>query len=112
MNSASNRKVFVSSTYIDNAERRRIVEDAIIRAEMVPVGMERFTARDRPTVDECKRLAAECDIDIGILARRYGWVPDGYEVSITELDYDAAAGKPRTHVRDRPRRTRVSGGGR
>jgi hypothetical protein len=43
--------VFISSTFIDNEERRKTVEDAIISAGMLPVGMERFTASTRPTVD-------------------------------------------------------------
>ena len=34
--------VFVSSTYLDNVERREIVEDAILRAGLTPIGMERF----------------------------------------------------------------------
>jgi hypothetical protein len=41
-------KVFISSTYFDNAERRKIVEDAVIRADMEPLGMERFTTSAHP----------------------------------------------------------------
>lgn len=88
-------KVFISSTYIDNVERRKVVEDAVLRADMQPVGMERFTASARPTVEECERLAAECDVYVGIIAHRYGWIPDDHDHSITELEYDAAAEKPR-----------------
>jgi hypothetical protein len=57
---------------------------------MVPVGMERFTASSLPTVAECVRQASKCDIYVGILAHRYGWIPDDSELSITELEYDAA----------------------
>jgi hypothetical protein len=89
--------VFISSTYLDNAERRKIVEDAVIRAGMQPVGMERFTASVNPTTAECQRVARECDIYVGIIAHRYGWIPDGESVSITEIEYEAAkaANKPR-----------------
>ncbi len=52
-------KVFISSTYLDNVERRKVVEDAVLRADMLPVGMERFAASARPTLDECERLARE-----------------------------------------------------
>lgn len=90
--------VFISSTYIDNADRRRIVEDAIIRAGMRPVGMERFTASDRPTIAECERLARECDVYVGIVAHRYGWIPEGHDVSITEIEYDAAKGAGRARL--------------
>ena len=89
--------VFISSTFLDNEERRKLVEDAILRARMHPVGMEHFTANANPTVDECQRQARECDVYLGIIAHRYGWIPEGLEVSITELEYDAAkeAQRPR-----------------
>ncbi len=91
-NSDSKRlyKVFVSSTYLDNQERRKIVEDAITMAGMVWHGMELFTASTRPTVEECIRLAGEADLLVGIVAWRYGWIPPGREFSITELEYAAA----------------------
>jgi hypothetical protein len=41
-------KVFVSSTYFDNQERRKPVQDAIIMAGIVWHGMEIFTASTRP----------------------------------------------------------------
>ena len=77
--------VFISSTYLDNQERRKIVEDAILRAGMKPIGMERYTAAINPTVDECLKDARECEIYLGIIAYRYGWIPDG-ERSITEME--------------------------
>jgi hypothetical protein len=51
-----------------------------------------------PTVDTCLKLAAECDLYVGIVAHRCGWVPDGHDgKSITWLEYEAAktAGRPR-----------------
>ncbi len=95
--SESVRRVFISSTYLDNAERRKLVEDAVLRAGMTPVGMERFTASWRGTVEECQRLARECDVYVGIVAYRYGWIPSGHERSVTEIEYLAAkeAGRPR-----------------
>ena len=84
-------RVFISSTYLDNEDRRRTVEDAVIRAGMVPVAMERFTAAPQPPLEECLRLVAdESDVFVGILAWRYGWIPPGHERSICELEYDAA----------------------
>ena len=83
-------KVFVSSTYLDNKERRQIVQDAITTANMVWHGMEIFTASTRKTVEECRRFAEEADVLVGIIAWRYGWEPYGEEKSITEMEYDAA----------------------
>ncbi|TAN51705.1 MAG: DUF4062 domain-containing protein [Methylococcaceae bacterium] len=82
--------VFISSTFIDNQPRRQLVEDAVLRACMQPVGMERFTASANPTLEECERQARDCDVYLGIIAHRYGWIPPGQAVSITELEYDAA----------------------
>ena len=81
--------VFISSTYLDNVKRRKIVEDAVLSAEMVPIGMERFTATTEPTVDECLRMAAEADVLVCIVGWRYGWVPAGHDKSITELEWEA-----------------------
>ena len=95
-------RVFISSTFIDNADRRSIVEDAVLRAGMQPVGMERFTANHRATVGWCEEQARECDVYVGIVAHRYGWIPDGKEVSITELEYDAAKDRPRLMFEIKP----------
>lgn len=65
-------KVFVSSTYRDNEERRKLVQDVITRAGMVWHGMELFAASTRPVVEECLRYAREADVLVGIIAHRYG----------------------------------------
>ena len=83
-------KVFVSSTYLDNKKRRKVVRDAIRAAGMNPIGMEYFTAKTRPTVEACLESVEQSDVLVGIIAWRYGWIPEGKDVSITELEYDAA----------------------
>jgi len=87
---AKTYKVFVSSTYLDNRERRQVVEDAVQRAGMIWIGMELFTATTRPTVEVCLDYVKEADVLVGIIAHRYGWIPDGQDVSITELEYAQA----------------------
>jgi len=82
-------KVFVSSTFLDNKERRKTVQEAITMAGMVWHGMEIFAASTRPTVKECLSYAGEADVLVGIIAHRYGWEPEG-DKSITEMEYDAA----------------------
>lgn len=83
-------KVFVSSTFLYNEERRKRVADAITRAGMTWHGMEIFPASTENTVEECLRYAREADVLVGIIAWRYGWIPDNEEWSITEMEYDAA----------------------
>jgi hypothetical protein len=65
-------KVFVSSTFLDNQDRRKLVQDAITMAGMVWHGMEIFTASTHPTVEECLRRVREADLLVGIIAWRYG----------------------------------------
>ncbi len=91
--SSQNRKpykVFVSSTYMDNKERRKLVQEAIATVGMVWHGMEIFTVNIRPTEEECLRHVKEADLLAGIIAWRYGWIPEGEEISITVMEYDAA----------------------
>src|SRR5262245_55673343 len=94
-------RVFISSTYLDNATRRKNVLEAIERAgRMVAVRLERFAADERPALEVCRSRAVECDLFVGIIAHRYGWEPEGQapgeEKSITRLEYEAAraAGRP------------------
>ncbi|MGA1876032.1 MAG: DUF4062 domain-containing protein, partial [bacterium] len=82
-------KVFVSSTFLDNQNRRKVVREAVTMAGMLWHGMELFTAGTRPTKEECVAMAGEADVLVGIIAHRYGWEPDGRK-SITEMEYDAA----------------------
>jgi len=96
-------RVFISSTYLDNIERRRRVEEAVLRAGMLPVGMERFAASPQPAPETCVELAAEADLLLGIVAWRYGWEPEGRERSITELEYDAARERLMFVIDDRAR---------
>ncbi len=83
-------KVFVSSTYLDNKDRRKLVEKAITKAEMVWLGMEIFPASGAHAVEECLRYVREADVLVGIIAHRYGFIPEGSDISITEMEYDAA----------------------
>jgi hypothetical protein len=54
--SRSPYKVFVSSTFLDNQERGKLVEDAITMAGMEWHGMDIFTASTRPPAEKCLRL--------------------------------------------------------
>jgi tetratricopeptide (TPR) repeat protein len=94
-------RIFISSTAVDLLDYREKVRDAVLRLEGLPIAMETFSAKSGQPVDECRRMAADADAVICIVAHRYGYVPppelggDG-ERSITWLEVDAAkrAGKP------------------
>ena len=89
--------IFLSSTVIDLPEHRRQAAEACRRMGFEVVGMEEWPAQDADAETVCLSKVDEADLFIGIYAFRYGWIPDGHEVSITELEYERAKakGKPR-----------------
>lgn len=82
------KHVFVSSTFIDLEQYRAKVIEALRIQDLVDIAMETFGARDDRADNECVKLISEkTDIFVGIYAYRYGYIPDGSDVSITELEY-------------------------
>src|SRR5438876_6357840 len=85
------KKVMISSTAIDLPEHRDLVKDACLRQGMFPVMMEHLPAADADAIAESLRMVNEADISIGIFAYRYGYIPKGYDISVTEMEYNRAA---------------------
>ncbi|MBF0536592.1 MAG: DUF4062 domain-containing protein [Nitrospirae bacterium] len=83
-------KVYISSTYEDLKDYRDAVMKALRKIEAQHVNMEDYYAKDDRPVDVCLADVAKCDIYVGIFARRYGFIPDDYTQSITELEYRKA----------------------
>jgi hypothetical protein len=83
-------KAMVSSTALDLPEHREQARQACLEAGVFPIGMEQLPARDATGVAASLEMVDEADIYIGIYASRYGWVPDGEETSITEMEFDRA----------------------
>jgi len=94
-------RVFLSSTSKDLEEHRDRVQNALERMNFQTSRMEVFGARPKAPLSECRRLAAEADLLVVVVAYRYGWIPspekggDGKK-SITRFEVEAAeaAGKP------------------
>jgi hypothetical protein len=88
-------RVFLSSTFSDLIEYRKTVQAAIRQLGALDVAMEHFGARDERPTDECVRLVRdESDLFVGIYAHRYGYIPDGDNISISEMEYRAASDAP------------------
>jgi hypothetical protein len=83
-------KAFLSSTYVDLAEHRRAAADAIARLGHQAGGMEVFGARPEDPSQACIGEIDDCDLFVGIYAHRYGYIPPGSTVSITEIEFDRA----------------------
>jgi hypothetical protein len=80
-------KVYLSSTLNDLGPERQAVKEALGGECMV---VESYTADERSVRESCLADVAACDLYIGIIGRRYGFISPGEKCSITELEYDKA----------------------
>ena len=83
-------KVMVSSTIVDLPQHREQVKDACLDQEMVPLMMEHQPASCLDPVAFSIDLVNRADVYVGVYAHRYGYVPDGHQVSLTEIEYNRA----------------------
>lgn len=80
-------RVYLSSTLDDLRPERQAVKEALGGKCTV---VESYIADERSVQDSCLDDVAGCDLYIGIVGRRYGFIPDGKARSITELEYQQA----------------------
>jgi hypothetical protein len=83
-------RVMVSSTAIDLPDHRKQVHDACLCEGVFPIGMESLPARDADAMKVSFEMVDSADIYIGIYAFRYGHIPEGKDISITEMEYRRA----------------------
>jgi hypothetical protein len=91
------RKVMISSTAIDLPEHRQALRDACERAGFEPHMMEKLPALDADSIEASMQMVDEANVYVGVFAFRYGYVPKGHDISITEMEYNRATdlNKPR-----------------
>jgi tetratricopeptide (TPR) repeat protein len=82
--------VMISSTARDLPEHRKEVMDACLRQGMFPDMMEHLPASDAEAIGKSLELVDRANIYLGIFAHRYGYVPKGHEISVTEMEYNRA----------------------
>ncbi len=81
-------KVFLSSTYNDLIEHRKAAHDALEQLGLHVIWMEAFGARPEESTKACLDEIEECDLFVGIYAHRYGQIPEGKDISITEEEFN------------------------
>src|ERR1022692_171598 len=84
------KSAMISSTSLDLPEHRKAAMDACLRQSFFPLMMEHLPASDDDAIRESLRMVDEANIYLGILAYRYGHVPKGHDISITEMEYNRA----------------------
>ena len=96
-------RVFLShtSTMARLPQGRSFVQaalDALAEAELLPRDMRFFAADDRTPAQLCVDAVSRCDVYVGIFGLDYGSpVRDRPEVSYTELEFETALERRRTH---------------
>lgn len=83
-------QIFVSSTFDGLEEERKQAVQAITERGHIPIALENFSASDEKDIKVIERVIAQCQVYILILGHRYGSMPEGAEISYTELEYDLA----------------------
>lgn len=86
----SNHRVVISSTIRDLPEHRKEVRDACLRQKMLPLMMEHLPASPADAIHESLQLVDEATIYLGVFGHRYGHIPVGHSLSITEMEYERA----------------------
>lgn len=84
------KTVMISSTARDLPEHRQEALDACLRQGMFPVMMEHLPASDDEAISASLAMVDGADIYVGIFAHRYGHVPMGHPISVTEMEYNRA----------------------
>jgi len=88
-------RIFISSTTQDLQAERDAVEQAIASLRLEPVRSEKVGSQSISPREACLIMAQQCDVYLGILGRRYGYVlREG--ISATEFEFNTAreAGRP------------------
>jgi len=82
-------RVLISSTARDLPQHRDKVRDACMDLGVFyPDMMEHLTAADANALEISLAIADRADVYIGIIGFRYGCVPEGNVISVTEAEYN------------------------
>jgi tetratricopeptide (TPR) repeat protein len=82
--------IMISSTALDLPEHRKELCEGCKKAGFDIRVMEELPALDADAIEASLEMVDEADIYIGVFAYRYGYVPEGCDISITEMEYNRA----------------------
>lgn len=84
--------IYLSSTYADLKDYRRIVVEALRKSTYHVIAMEEYVAKDERPFETCLMDVEKADIYVGLFGFRYGYIPPAHHqnpngLSITELEF-------------------------
>lgn len=80
-------RIFLSSTFADLQDYRRAAHEALRRLGHEVISLEDYTAVDQAPLERTLADIARADLYVGTVAWRYGYVPEGQDQSVTEIEY-------------------------
>ena len=86
-------QVFISSTFRDLSEQRRIVLDEVVDRGHMPIALERFPAKDSSVPSIIHKAIEASQIYVVILGFRYGAIVEDRDISFSHLEYESAVSK-------------------
>jgi hypothetical protein len=89
------QKVYLSSTYEDLRPTRETVYRALRKIRCDVIAMEDYVPQGVAPLQKCRADVRACDIYVGIIGWRFGYIPPGETQSITELEFREATREPR-----------------
>lgn len=67
-------QIFISSTYTDLIDERRLIIDALLKIDFIPAGMEMFVASNTEQFKVITKVIDLCDYYLLIIGKRYGTI--------------------------------------
>lgn len=86
-------QIFISSTYTDLIDERKLIIDALLKMDFIPAGMEMFVASDTEQFKVITKVIDLCDYYLLIIGKRYGTINEDTQISYTEMEYNYAMSK-------------------
>lgn len=92
--------IYLSSTYEDLKDYRRVVYETLRKCGYHVIAMEDYVATDQRPIEKCFDDLAKADVYVGIFGFRYGYVPQteknpaGFSITELELRHAEALRKP------------------
>lgn len=83
-------EIYISSTFKDLQKEREAAACAVRRLGHSTVAMEDYVASDQRPLSKCLKDVRRSYVYVGLFARRYGFIPQGCDKSITHLEYEEA----------------------
>ena len=86
-------QIFISSTYTDLIDERRLIIEALLKMDFIPAGMEMFVASDTEQFKVITKVIDLCDYYLLIIGKCYGTINEETQISYTEMEYNYALSK-------------------